>query len=232
MLLWEAGMNCSAARTALAIFLATTSANPSAKINPLGVVTQAKDAVLGGSDLSAGTSIFDGNQLSTGTEGALSFRSGTATVFVSQDSVITLHGAPEGTETPAAELVSGTLVFSTTRVADMAVNADSARIRAAANLPTIGQIRTLGPRTLQVYARRGELIFSYGEESERIGEGEAYRIVLLAPAGDDDANKPGESDRGPAPSRRRRGFLLFLVGAAAVGALWHHFADLESPDRP
>jgi hypothetical protein len=170
MLLWEALVNCGAARTALAIVLATTSANPSAKINPLGVVTQAKDALLGG-DLSAGTSIFDGDQLSTGTEGALSFRSGTATVFVSQDSVITLHGAPEGTETPAAELVYGTLVFSTTHVADMAVNADSARIRAAANLPTIGQIRILGPRTLQVYARRGELIFSYGEESERLRGG-------------------------------------------------------------
>jgi hypothetical protein len=220
-------------RIAFALVMVATLVNPSAKMAPLGVVTQAKEALLSNGELSAGTSIFDGDQLSTGPKGALSFRSGSATIFLSADTAIRLREGIEGAEAPSVELGSGTLVFSTAHVSDMAVDAESARVRASASKPTVGQVRVLGPRTLQVYARRGELIFSYGEESERIAEGEAYRVVLLPPGGEDDAsNKPGESDRGPAPSRKRRGFLFFLVAGVAAGVLWHHMADIESPDRP
>jgi hypothetical protein len=233
MLLWEARMSSTTARTVLAIVLATISASPSAKIAPLGVVTQAKEALLSNGELSPGTSIFDGDQLSTGPKGAVSLRSGSAEIFLAADTAIRLRGPIEGSEAPSVGLGSGTLVFSTAHVSDMAVEAESARIHAAASKPTVGQVRVLGPRTLQVYARRGALIFSYGEENERIGEGEAYRVVLLPMGeGDDAGNKPGESDRGPAPSRKRRGFLFFLVAGVATGVLWHHMADMESPDRP
>jgi hypothetical protein len=226
-------MNLVPVRTVLATVLAATSANPSARPAPLGIVTQAQDASLSTGLLSAGTSVFDGDQLSTGPAGALSLRSASATVFLSNRSFVTLHAAAGGTDTPAADLASGTLVFSTARVAAMQIDADSACIRPAASVPTVGQISVLGPQTLQVYARRGDLIFSYRDESERIGEGESYRVVLLPPVADDGtAAQPAASDRGPSPARKRRGFLFFALAAVAASILWHHIADLESPDRP
>ena len=112
----------------------------------------------------------------------------------------------------------------------MDVIADDAHIRAAANVPTVGQISITGPKTLYVFANHGALAISYHGDSDVISEGESYRVVLDPP---DDASGTPDPDPAKRSSRRRKGFLLLLIGAgAATATTWHKRSDFESPDHP
>jgi len=129
------------------------------------------------------------------------------------------------------EHANGTLVFSTTRAASLNVIAREASIRPVADTRTVAQIAVTGRKELRICAGRGALQFSYRGETEMIGEGEAFRVILDPM--DEDPHK-----KVPVKARRnRRTFLLIAISAAAMGAAVgvyesHRHKKIESPDRP
>ncbi len=221
-------------RRFMAIALALSLAASRAPAHPgvLGIVTQAKDANLSTGPVSAGTTVYDGDRLWTQAEGALTFRSGTAMLYLARESRMTLRSLPDKAKGTKADLDAGTLVFSATQAATLEIFADEARIRAGADTPTVGQITVIGPKTLYIYARQGSLAFSYQDESEVIPEGKSYRVVL-DPLDDDSAAKPGEDHSGGQTRRRRKGFIFLLIGAGtAVSSILRKLNEVESPDHP
>jgi len=141
--------------TALAVSLAGGPTLPGP--DTLGVVTQARDANLGGGPVSPGATLYDGDRLSTQGDGALTLRSATSMLYLSRESRVTLHAIPNNTKGAEADLSAGTVLFSASQVSAMDVCANDAHIRAAANVPTVGQISVTGPKTLYVFASRGAL---------------------------------------------------------------------------
>src|SRR5262249_58232867 len=147
---------------------------------------------LGHGSVSPGATLYEGDRLSTESDGALRLRSSAAMIYLSGPSAVTLRCMPENDESTEAELHSGTLLFSTSQAAAIEVRADNAFIRPATDGATIGQVIVVDPKKLYIYARRGLLIFLYHDESEIIAEGQSYR-VLLDPPDDDPVAKPGDN---------------------------------------
>ncbi len=203
-------------------------AQPSA----LGVVVQATMAQLGTAAATPGATIFDGDALSTGTQGTLRLRAGSALLYLGSESGVTLRRTGSGAQ---AEMTGGTLVVSTSSAAAMGITANGATIRPVADGPAVAQVTLAGPKELYIFARRGALEFSYADESEVIPEGASYRVMLdpqevvaQAPAGAGvGAQAPPKNAR-----RRRRGFIFFLWGVTGAVTAWAVHEALESPDRP
>jgi hypothetical protein len=192
----------------------------------LGVVTQASAAHYNAANVSTGASVYDGDRLSTESEGLLQFRAPSALVYLPGLSGVTLHGLANGTQ---AELRNGSLVFSTSRAAAMEVLADEAFIRPAADGPTIAQITVLGPKELIITARRGALQFSYHNETEKIAEGTSCRILLDPTAA---AGLPFPEKKRHDPIKDDKKFKIVVIVLVGWLTEWAVHEALESPDRP
>src|SRR5436305_9916729 len=189
----------------------------------LGVVVYSDGGLIGGSDASEGTTVYDGDQLSTAEDGGLRVNLRTARLQLASKSSVELHSLEKGAE---AELSSGSLVFSTAAKTGLEVRANGAEIRPAADGPTIGHIRIVGPKELRILARRGDLEFSYRGESRLIREGSAYRVELV-PANDSAAAEPNPQQNKWAGGAKPL-FLFFAIGAAtgaAVAGIVHVFRN-------
>ena len=192
---------------------------------PLGVVTQASGAHFNAAKVSLGSTIYDGDGLSTEPEGALQFRGSAAQLYLPGSSGVTLHGLPMRTQ---AQLQTGTVVFSTAKAAAMEIIADEALIRPGADGPTVAQVTMIGPKELQISARRGVLQFAYAGETEKIAEGASYRIVLDPPEA-----APPFPQRPPVKAgRENKKFKIIVIVAVAWATEWALHEVFESPDRP
>jgi len=197
-----------------------------AGIAALGVVTQASAAYFNAARVSAGATVYDGDRLSTESEGLLQFRGAGSLLYLPGRSGVTLHRLLNGTQ---AHLRTGGLVFSSARASAMEILANDAFIRPAADVPTVAQVTLVGPKELQITARRGALEFSYHSETENIAEGASYRILL------DPADPPLRSSQNQPiqePGRRRKGFWILIIGGMGWATVWAAHEALESPDRP
>ncbi len=195
-----------------------------ANLSPLGVVTQAQNAHFNAAKLSEGATVYDGDLLSTETEGSLQLRSASARVYLPARSGVTMHALPSGAQT---SLRIGTVVFSTSKASAMEIAADHAFIRPAADGPTMAQITLVSPKELQVAARRGALEVSFNGETEKLAEGSTYRIMLEPP--------PAAKPDGPTMKKSGRlpkGFYVVLFGTVGVATYLAVGEALESPDRP
>jgi hypothetical protein len=196
-----------------------------AKLLPLGVVTLASGAHFNAAKVSAGATIFDGDGLSTETEGALQFRTPAARFYLPGNSSIALHRLPNGAQ---AQLQAGTVVFSTAKSAAMEILADESFIRPATDGPTVGQVTVIGPKELQITARRGALEFSYAGETEKLAEGASYRILLDQPEA-----MPWPKNQRPQPGGREdRKYKIVVIGLISGITILALCEALESPDRP
>jgi hypothetical protein len=203
-------------------------AKPAATPNllPLGVVTQASSAHFNAARVSAGATIYDGDGLSTEADGALQFRAPAALLYLPGTSGVTLHRLPNGTQ---AQLQAGTVVFSTAKSAAVEILAGEASVRPAADGPTVGQVTVIGPKELQISARRGALEFSYAGETEKLAEGTSYRIVLDPP----ENSPPPFPRRFPSPPGREPiKFKIIVIGLIGWATEWALHEAFESPDRP
>lgn len=198
----------------------------------LGMVTLANRADVDAGPVSAGSTVYDGDHLSTGIGGNLRVRSGAAMIFLPASSALTLHSggvdASRGGAT-LAELTEGTLIFSSARASAVAIRADDASIRPAADGATIAQITVAGPKELLISARRGSLAFSYRDESRIVAEGESYRVILDPP--DDSQDKAGQGPPKRA-GRKKKAALWLLIGGIALATVFITHEAIESPDCP
>jgi hypothetical protein len=207
-----------------------------AKPDALGIVVQSDRASLGSQAAPEGTTIYDGDRLSTAVGGSLQLQIGEAMLRLMEQSGMIVHRSANGAGNVfQAELVSGTVALSARATTAAEIVASSARIRPVSETRGVVHVRLVGPRELIVFARRGPAQISYRGESETIPEGKSYR-VLLNPSED----AAGGGSGAKAPEKRNKVLLLIAVGAAAaVGTalLWRTVdkdpaANAESPDRP
>jgi hypothetical protein len=202
-----------------------------AKIASLGMVMHSERAHVGEAAASAGSTIFEGDQLSTEAGGLLRIAIPALTLQLGGQSALVLGHAvdPEGI---VAELASGTLVFSAAPSGHIVIAANEALVRPSANVATVAHVRVVSPRELRIYPQRGALEFSYRGESETIQEGKIYRVIL-DPSETESAALG--SDHNTKPSATHHPTFILVAIAAAVGVaiaipmIMH--AD-ESPDRP
>jgi hypothetical protein len=191
---------------------------------PVGIVTQASRAHFNTASVTAGATIYDGDGLSTEAEGALQFRSPAAALYLPGASGVTLHGLSNGTQ---AQLQTGTVVFSTARAAGLELVANEAFIRPLADAPTVAQVTIIGPKELQINARRGDLKFSYGGESEKLAGGSSYRILLDQPE-----SYPSQRQPPQVAGRENRKFKIVVIVFIGWATEWGLHEVFESPDRP
>ena len=197
-----------------------------AGIPALGVVTQASAAHFNTARVSAGATVYDGDGLSTESEGLLQFRGAGSLLYLPGRSGVTLHRLLNGTQ---AHLRTGGLVFSSARASAMEILANDAFIRPAADVPTVAQVTLVGPRELQITARRGALEFSFHNETEKIAEGTSCRIFLNSP----------ETAASSLPQRgtvsilhENKKFTIVIIVLIGWATEWAVHEALESPDRP
>jgi hypothetical protein len=208
----------------------------SGKADALGMVVLADHARLDSEAATEGTTIYDGDRLSTDAAGSMRFMVGEAIVYLPDQSCVTLHKGASGTPKKfEAELVSGKVVLSVAAGTGGEIVASSARIRPIAETRGVVEVGIIGPHELIVFARRGPAQISYHGETETIPEGKSYRVMLNPSDG-------GASEEQGPKNPRKGGKALMVIAvagltAAGVALLWRGSGKgsgrgVESPDRP
>jgi hypothetical protein len=206
-----------------------------ASTGALGTVVASDHASVGGAGAAVGTTVFDGDKLSTADSGSVQLRAGAARFLLSASSLATMH---ENGGMPEATLQRGSATFSTAAAKAFSLNALTAVIRPKSDDPTIGQVTMLGEKELLVKCARGTLTITVGDDSRVISEGNAYRVVLDPAKSEEAQTQPpprgaGTKGSGGPPLMAAKSKFVWYA-AAAVGVVTYLVLDevLESPDRP
>ena len=198
---------------------------------PLGILTQAYEAHLNEAEAFPGLSVFEGEDISTESEGRLGLRVGLTTVSLAGSSGATLHGMERGAH---VDLSAGTVSFLSPENGIVEIHAEEAFLRPEKNQLTQAEVTILAPGVLQVHTRRGDLAFRYRQEYQVLPEGETYRIYLDSPAEPEDPAGVGAQK-----ASRQRKVSYFVVSTAGAGlTAWgiyefvHASRGIESPAKP
>jgi hypothetical protein len=200
----------------------------------VGTITSAAGARVGAATASTGSTVFQGDHLSTDIAGTIQVRTGAARLRLSEKSSASLDTS-EGT--PTATLLSGTAVFSTANAKAFALHAATALIRPESDQPTVAQVTYVGPKELRVRSTRGSLTITVDGETQIVPEAAAYRVILdpdsyYASAPDQGpVGVGGGKNRGPRKAGRSRFLLIAIVVTGVVTGVALYKA-LESPDSP
>lgn len=222
-------------RGCVALFLASTFAFSSAwgaGEPALGTVISADRAYLGTSVASVGTTIYDGDHLSTDQLGNIQLRAGAARLHLSPSSTAVITGSDGN---PGAVLASGTATFSTANSKAFTLRAADAAFRAQSDAPTVAQVTLVNAKEFLVHTARGALSITYAGETQIIPEGNSYRVVL-----DPEPNpEPAQGPEGAGSFRMRhpraagRSHFMIIVVAATAALTWFAVHEaLESASRP
>jgi hypothetical protein len=177
-----------------------------------------------------GSTVYDGDRLSTEAGGTLRVAAGGVTLQLDSGSSLIVSRSPVPTSNVSGELASGTVVFSAAPMMSVIIIAEDAYIRPAANVRTIAHVRVVNRKELRISADRGPIEFSYHGESKVITEGKAYR-VLLDPSEKDSAAL-GSGQNTNTPTKPPRKFLFIAIGMAVGITVFAVLQALESADRP
>jgi hypothetical protein len=128
-----------------------------ANVEVFGIVTQARNATLSNSSVSAGVSLYDGDTLTTDVDGALTLPAGASMIRLGRQSRVTLRSAMCGGKCAQLDLSAGTVAFAAPQAAAIEIRADQAYILPATEVPALGQITIINGNSFEIYARRGAL---------------------------------------------------------------------------
>ena len=188
---------------ALAINAGSAFAAPTA---PLGVVVAGQKALLGAVYVADGTSLFDGDTVSTQGKGSLRIRLGASQLFLGENSTLTLLRSERGV---TAKLLGGTARFAGAIGAPIELLVLDARIRGKQD-GAAGQVTMISQDEFQVGATSGALTVDVNGDVRTVDENTAYDATL-SPAPD--------SGLPPGAAKRRSLILWILIGLAAIGTV-------------
>jgi len=185
----------------------------------LGVVTQSSLGHLNNANASVGSTIYNGDRLSTEAGGTLGVRFGSVQLVLSENSAIFV--GQEGLTFTAA-LQQGSVAFNIESGGVLRLTAADVRVRTQSSAPTAGQM-TLENCAVVVTSRVQALEVTAGKETKIVETGQSYRVSL-------DTGCGKQTSRGPLPAAHSRFFLIPVIfGVPIVPAILEAF---ESPDRP
>jgi hypothetical protein len=168
----------------------------------LGVVTGADKAVIGRATAVDGTSVYDGDILSTQRTGVIRVRMGQSQIVLAGNSTVVLHKTEVGV---AATLLHGVLRFSSFTDTPIEIRAlDSLVVRAKGDSAVIGQVSLVAPTIFLVGSSKGDLLVSVDGTDHVVAESTAYRVRL------DESN-----DGSPAPHGERPKRWIWIPAAVA-----------------
>jgi hypothetical protein len=202
---------------------------------PLGILTLAYGAHLNASDASAGSSVFDGERVSTDPNGKLSLRIGGSVITLAERSAATLQRTGDGAH---LDLDAGSVYLWSAESNPVEAHVEGATLRGHGKGNMQSQIRLFEPKILEVTTRVGSVDFSYGKEFRVLPEGQTYRIYLESE--DDPRGAPDEGDgKTKLPMTTRAKVAYFILGGAGAGLAAWGIHDLiqsnngvESPAKP
>ena len=231
----------SIARSFLAILLVASLLDVpafAATAKPLGLVIQAKEALLDNSNLAVGTTVYPGDSVQTDDAGTLRLKFGTTQLYLLSSSAATFS---QRENIVRATVSRGTVGFSTSAASDVELEIPEGILRAANGEPTYGQVTITGPQEVIIAAYDGSLILDNEGELHTIGAGKTYRVTMdLDPAAPSSAENGASQDTNTQDQgvvhtrRRRRGLVFWLVAtgivAVASGVIWYEVT--QSPSKP
>ena len=186
---------------------------------PLGLVTQSSLGHLNNAVASVGTTVYNGDRLSTEVGGTLGVRFGSVQLVLPEDSAIFV-----GQEGPilTAAIQQGSVAFTAESGGALRLTAADVRVRPQSPTLTAGQM-TLEKCAVVVTSRIQALEVTAGKETKIVEAGQSYRVAIEGDCG-------SHRNASPIPTAHSRFILIpFIVGGLAIPALHEAF---ESPDRP
>jgi hypothetical protein len=193
-------------------------------VAPMGVVVGTQGpANVGRLAALDGTSIFDGDILTTGATGALRIRIGDGQLMLAGNTSVAIHKTDAGVN---ATLLSGAVRFALVPGSSFEVRTlNTVVVTAKDGKPASGQLSVISPTVFQVGSSKGDLDVSVNGIDSTVAESKAYQVNL-----DDDA-QAGGSGRSPRGAGRSKGLWMIITAVIAgtgVG-LWFAF---QSPSKP
>lgn len=188
---------------------------------PMGIVTSAQRSLIGHVSATDGTSIYDGDTVSTEPTGALRLQFGGSQMVLTGNSVVSLNKTDAGV---VATLLSGAVRFSSVPGSLLEVRTLKAVVvRAKGDQAAVGQLSVTGPASFQIGSTKGDLDVAVNGVEHVVEASTAYNVSL-----DGDG---GQNNRKPRAAGASGG-LWIAIAAIGVGtgvALWLAF---RSPSKP
>jgi hypothetical protein len=194
-------------------------AGPSA---PMGIVTSAQRALVGHALAVDGTSIYDGDTLSTEATGAVRLQFGDSQMILTGNTVVSLNKTDAGV---SATLVSGSVRFASVPGSLLEVRAlKSVVVRSKDNQSAVGQLTVTGPASFQIGSTKGALDVSVNGVDHVVEASTAYNVNL-------DGDNGGDQNKSPRAAGTSGGIWLAVavIAAGTAVAIWLAF---RSPSRP
>jgi len=224
----------SIARSVTAIFLVACLLDLpafAAAAKPLGLVVQAREALLDNSNLAVGTTVYPGDTVQTDEGGTLRLKFGATQVYLLSSSAATFS---ERESIIRATVGRGTVGFSADASSDVELAVPQGILRAANGQAAYGQVSIIGPQDVVITSYRGSLVLDNEGELHTIPAGKSYRVTMdLEPAAQPAPPAHRGDDAGVVPTKRRKlYFELLVLGAVAIGTgvIWYEVT--QSPSLP
>lgn len=208
---------------------------------PLGVVLLGEHADGHIETKLSGATIYDGDRLETESSGALRARLRGSRVYLGPSAAVDLHEILGGF---SADLISGTIVLSSSAGQSFRLLANGAIIRPATQQAAVLRLTKVSSYELLLTANRGAVQVSLDDEVRIVEAGNSYRIVIHPvessrdnTSGNPPQDKGGHPPEGPPTgppahptARNRVTWIAIPVIASATGiVLWR---ALVSPTAP
>lgn len=221
----------SVARSCIAAVLAGVLSFPgfAAIEKPLGMVVQAQNAQISNAKLAIGTTVYAGDNLETDAGGAVRLRMGATQLYLLASSSATLG---QRSDSPFAEVLRGTVGFSSNGIDPFELEAPQGAIRAANGQPAYGQVTIIGPQEIIVTAYHGSLVLDNEGELHTIPEGKSYRVTMDPEPATATPAAMSRDDANTTPAKRKRRKLAFLLLFGGIGALASYGIWTELSESP
>jgi hypothetical protein len=205
-----------------------------ATAKPLGLVVQAREALLDESNLAVGTTVYPGDTVQTDEGGTLRLKLGASQLYLLSSSAASFS---QKENVVRATVGRGTVGFSSNGSNDVELVIPQGILRAA-NGQAYGQVTITSPQEVVISAYRGALILDNDGELHTIPAGKTYRVSIdlepaAQPASPNGRSQDPGQDSGAVPTKRRRlKFALIFLGGLAVASYLIFDEVSESPSLP